>query len=103
MPINTIEWVKEAVVTWGVWLFGGSAYYLYLVSKWQKFLMSMFLINLFLAFFIGYITWQFIGDDVAFRDWILAISWFTSFPLLSLLEKKWSALVAKYIWVTNKD
>jgi fluoride ion exporter CrcB/FEX len=99
MPINTIEWVKEAIVTGWVGLFGGSAYYLYLVSKGQKFLMSMFLINLFLAFFIGYITGQFIWDDVAFRDWILAISWFTSFPLLSLLEKKWSALVAKYIWI----
>ena len=101
MPINTIEGVKEAVVTWWVGLFWGSAYYLYLVSKWQKFLMSMFLINLFLAFSIGYIAWQFIGADVAFRDGLLAISWFTSFPLLSLLEKKGSALVAKYIWVTE--
>lgn len=103
MPINSLEGIKEAAVTGWVWLFGWSAYYLYLVSKWQKFLMSMFLINLFLAFFIGYITGQFIGDDVTFRDWLLAISWFTSFPLLSLLERKWSTLIAKYIWVTDKE
>ena len=102
MPINTIEWIKEAIVTGWVWLFGWSAYYLYLVSKWQKFLMSMFLINLFLAFFIGYIAWQFIGADIAFRDWLLAISWFTSFPLLSILEKQWSVLIERYFWL-NKE
>ena len=76
--------------------------HLYLVSKWQKFLMSMFLINLFLAFFIGYIAWQFIGADIAFRDWLLAISWFTSFPLLSILEKQWSVLIEKYLWINKK-
>lgn len=101
MPINTIEWFKEAIATGGIWLFGGSAYYLYLVSKWQKFLMYMFLINLFLAFFIWYITGQFIWPDIEFRDWMVAISWFTSFPVLAILEKKGTIFIEKYLWVTK--
>ncbi len=97
MPVNTIDGIKEAAIQWGVWLFGGSAYYLYLVSKWQKFIFSMFVINLFLAFFIGYVVGQFLPDNTAYRDWLLAISGFTSFPILSLLEKKFAPYIVKFI------
>jgi hypothetical protein len=97
MPLSSIEWVKEAAVTGWVWLFGWSAYYLYLVSKWQAFLMSRFFINLFLAFFIGYVVWQFLDDQNSYRDWILAISWFASFPILDLFEKKGSHFINKFL------
>lgn len=97
MPINSIESIKEAIATWWVGLFGGTAYYLYLVSKWQKFLMSMFCINIFLAFFIGYVAWQFIWPDMGWRDWLIAISWFSSFPILNFLERKWVGFITKFI------
>ena len=37
-------------------MFGGAAFFLYRVYKGQQFRMTIFLINIFLAFFIGFVV-----------------------------------------------
>lgn len=95
--MNSIEWLKEAIANWWLWLFGGIATQFYWISQWKKFTTSLFLINIFIAFFMGYIMWQFIWLDVPFRDWFLTISGCVSLPLMALIEKKWAWLLYKFI------
>ena len=47
----------------------------------------MFAINLFLAFFIGWVVGQFLPVS-GFRDGLIAISGFSAFPILDIMEKK---------------
>ena len=57
----------------------------------------MFFINLFLAFFIGYVVGQFLPENTVYRDGLLAISGFSSFPILTLIEKKFAPYIVKFI------
>lgn len=97
MPIDTIGGVKEAVIPGLLWVFGGTATFLYWISQWKKFSVSIYFINMFIAFFIGYVVWQFIGPDIQFRDWLISIGWSASIPIMSLIEKKWATLIYKFI------
>ncbi len=90
----SFEKILDAMITGGIWLFGGASYYLYLVSKWKQFRFGMFCINLFLAFFIGYVAGRFLPVDGIYRDWMIAISGFCSFPILETIEKNFT----KYIF-----
>lgn len=85
------ELIKAAgkfIATWAISSFWWISFYLYQVSKWERFRLGSFLINAFLAFWIGTIVWEFIPLDSSYRDWIIGISWFSTFPLLDLLEKR---------------
>ena len=94
MPTEITNKVAEFISTGVIWSFGGASFYLYKVSKWQSFKFWMFLINLILAFFIGYVIGKFL-EPSNYRDGIIAISGFSSFPILELLEKKWFLFFAK--------
>lgn len=56
--------------------FGGSAFYLLRVYKGQEFKISIFFINIFLAFFIGYVVGKFFPDTLSsdLRDGVIAVS-----------------------------
>lgn len=81
-------WITSA--TWWV------AHYLYMVSKWERFRLVMLVINIFLAFWIWTVIYAFV-PDTAVKWWIIGMAWFSTYPLLWILEKKWASLVDKYI------
>ena len=85
----------EFIMTWTIWLFGWATYYLYQVSKWQKFKIWMFFVNMACAFFIGWLIGQFIPSQTAYRDWLIAIWWFSAFPILAFLETQWPKIITK--------
>ena len=85
----------ELLTTGAIWMFWGTTYYLYQVSKWQKFRIMFFIINMICAFFVGFVVWNFIPTATAYRDWLIAIWWFSAFPILDFLEKKWAFIISK--------
>jgi len=97
MPINTIEWIKEAIVTGLLGSFWWTATFLYGISQWKKFSIWIYFINVFIAFFIWYTIGQFIWPNISFRDWLIAIAWSTSIPLMAIIEKKWATIIYKFI------
>lgn len=78
-------------------VFGGGAAYLYKVYKGDEFKAAAFVINLILAFFVGYISGKFMPDiiDGNMRDGILGVSGFLAFPILKILEDKGVSIFLK--------
>ena len=64
------------------------AHYLYEVNKWKEFKFSKFLINIFLAWFVWYVIWEFLPHTFELRDSFIAMSGFSAFPILSYIENK---------------
>ena len=92
-----VERIAEAAINGAIGLFWWASYYLYIVSKGNKFHVVYFLINLFLAFFIGYVVGQFLDPSMAYRDGIIAVSGFCALPILSFLEKNGAKLILNQI------
>jgi len=86
------EILINALYTGGVGSFWGVSYYLYQVSKWTHFKWSLFIINIVLAFFIWYVIWQFL-PSTEYNNWLLAISGFSSYPILDILERRGARIV----------
>ena len=103
MPINTLEGIKEAITNWWMWVFPGIIYFFYLVSKWQKFVFSMFIIHILISFYVGYITGIFVWPDVPFRDWIISLSGLWSISIFWLLVNKSQMIVEKYLNVIKEE
>ena len=86
--------IITAIIISSVW---GFANYLYKVSKGEKFSFLKMVINIFLAWFLGYIVQGFI-DPMSGMFWpLIAISWFCAYPILNLLEKQGTNLITKLI------
>ena len=75
---------------------------LYLMRKGRKFTVALFCLNILLAGFVGYTVGKFIPEG-GMRDGILAISGFSSFPILAILEEKGADLVLKYLGIDMKE
>lgn len=79
-------------------VFGGSAAYIYKTVKDDTgFKFGQFFINAFLAFFIGNMIGGFIPHDASFRDGILMLAGFSTWPILGVLEFYGKKAVLKYI------
>lgn len=79
--------------------FGGVAAYVYQsVKNDKKFSFGSFLISAFLSFFAGNLVGSFIPLSYEYRDGLLMIAGFSSFPLLSLIEvkgKTWITMIVE--------
>jgi hypothetical protein len=80
---------------WIAWIWWAS-HYLYNVYKWQKFNIIMFLINIFLAWFVWYIIQWILPPDFSMIWPVCAISWFSAFPILALIEENYPKILEKY-------
>lgn len=79
-------------------VFGGSAAYIYKTVKDDTgFKFGQFFINAFLAFFIGNMIGGFIPHDASFRDGILMLAGFSTWPILGVLEFYGKKAILKYI------
>lgn len=66
---------------------GGISSYLYTLMKQNRpFKISGFLLNTFLAFFIGNVIGSFIPLNYEYRDGILMVAGFSAFPILELIS-----------------
>lgn len=92
-----IEKLIEGVATGAIGAFGGVSYYLYETSKGRPFRLSMFCINIFLAFFIGWVTGQFFSEPSQYRDGVIAVSGFCSFPILNIIEKQFPVIFSNFL------
>lgn len=78
-------------------LFGGGASYVYdTVKKGKKFNIALFLANLFLAFFVGNVVGEFIPHELHYRDGLIMICGFSTWPVLDLLQDRGLALIKKH-------
>jgi len=94
-----VKWLSDVLATWAVWAFWWIANHLYQISKWEKFRWGMFLINAFLAFWVATIVWDFIPANAAYRDGIIWMSWFSSFPILKLVEQQFPKYILSKMWI----
>ncbi len=80
-------------------IFGGASYYLWKVTQGKKFNMLSFIINLILAFFVGFVMGKFLPDGLSinYRDGLISISGFLAFPILELLEDRGILLLHQFI------
>jgi len=102
MPNEYLQKVIELGSTAGIAMVGWFWHNLYLMRKGRKFTIALFCLNIMLAWFVGYTVGKFIPEG-GMRDGILAISGFSSFPILAILEEKGADLVLKYLWVDMKE
>lgn len=101
MPNDYIQKVIELWSTAWIAMIGGLWHNLYLMRTGKQFTFILFLLNILLAGFVGYVVGKFIPYG-GMHDGILAISWFSSFPILSIMEEKWADLVLKYLGIDMK-
>ena len=78
---------------------GGLAHYIYGVSKGEKFSLTMFVINIFLAGWLGYIASGILTTDSKLSGAILSVTGFCTYPLLRIIEAKvpamWERIIEK--------
>jgi len=73
MPPEMINKITDILTTGVIGAFGGASFYLYKVSRGQDFKFPLFIINMILAFFIGYVVGNFLSPS-DYRDGVIAIS-----------------------------
>lgn len=79
-------------------VFGGSAAYVYKSVKEETgFRVGQFLINAFLAFFIGNVVGGFIPKDSTMRDGILMLAGFSTWPILNVMEIYGRKFILNYV------
>ncbi len=79
-------------------VFGGTAAYIYkTVRDDTGFRFSHFFANAFLAFFIGNMVGGFIPTSANYRDGLLMLAGFSTFPILGVLEHYGRKVILKYI------
>lgn len=79
-------------------MLGGLANYLYVtVEKNRKFSIWMLLVNLFLAFYVGNVTGSFIDPQSEWRDGILMVAGFATYPLLAFVEAQAKRIFASVV------
>jgi hypothetical protein len=92
--ILTSPSIQAGITSW----FWGIAHYLYVVSKWSSFNLYILFMNIFLAFWIGTVVYWFIPDN-EIKGWLVGIVWFSTYPILSILEAKWVLVLEKYLHI----
>ncbi len=97
---DTVTRIWELTAAGLLSVLGGSAAYTYDAVKRQTgFQFKSFLVNAFLAFFIGNLVGGFIPHDAEFRDGLLMLAGFSTWPLLACLEILGKKLISDYLFM----
>ena len=86
---------NEILATWGIAAIWWIAHYFYRYSKGAPFQFTMFLVNMFLAWFVGTVVWP------LFEPWkmqyaCISISGFSSMYILWFLEHQWWKILINF-------
>lgn len=96
--INTIGRLGDLIAAGILSSFGGVSAYLYQNYKQDKpFRITALLINFLLAFFLGNVVGSFIPHSFQYRDGILMIAGFSTWPILGLMELYGAKFAEKYL------
>lgn len=77
---------------------GGAAQTLYTHVREDKPLnFWLFIINLFLAFFVGQVVGSFVPTDFIYRDGVLLVAGFTTYPILGVIQDQAGEYVKKIL------
>jgi FtsH-binding integral membrane protein len=95
---NLLERGLEMATAGLLSVFGGTAAYVYkTVRDDTGFKFGQFLVNAFLAFFIGNMIGGFIPNNASYRDGLLMLAGFSTWPILGVMEFYGKKFVLKYI------
>jgi hypothetical protein len=87
MLTDSINKIVDFVIAGTLAGIGGAASYIFnMLKRNDPFRLSSFILNAFLAFFIGNILGSFIPAAYQYRDGVLMLGGFSAWPILSLLE-----------------
>lgn len=78
---------KNATGVWVAWVWW-LAHYIYKVSKGEVFSIARLIINIVLAWWIGYLC-----QEAGLSSVYTSIAWFCTYPLLDLIERKWPEII----------
>lgn len=87
--------LQTILYSWWLWVLGWLANMLYKQSKWEKFKASNWVASITLSFLVAWLIWEFIPQDYWLRDWLLWISWATSYTIMSFIQVNWHKLIFK--------
>ncbi|ACV50243.1 hypothetical protein [Delftia phage PhiW-14] len=92
-----LEKLTDMAIAGAMSAFGGVAAYVYKTIRDDTgFKTSQFFLNAFLSFFIGNMVGGFIPQGTAFRDGLLMLAGFSTWPLLGVLEYYGKRAVLRY-------
>jgi len=74
---------------------GGIAHYLYEVKNGNEFRIGVFMINVLLAGWLGYVVMGFVPNDSKLFGPILSITWFCTWPVLRMMQQKWPEILER--------
>lgn len=99
MPNNAREVVEAAVLTSSMWWLWWFIHYIDQVRKWQRFNFWLAVVNVVISAWIGWLIQPLIPDIIQWnmRYSITSASWFLSYPILTILEKRWLDIIIKKI------
>lgn len=89
--------LPEVTVPIAISAFGGLAKYVYKSNKGEPFNIWKLLANMFLAWFLGYIVQGFVPSESQMFGPLLAITWFSAYPILQWLETSGKDLITKFM------
>ena len=94
--LNISELLDKLFITVSLGLlasFGAAANFVYItISQERRFSFTLFLCNLFLAFFVGAVFGEFVDSDNKYRYGGVMLAGFFAYPLLGIVEtqgRKW--------------
>jgi uncharacterized membrane protein len=95
MPFDNKEILDMIAKNWTwAWIasIGWFAHYIYKVSKGESFRLSRLLINMCLAWWIGYLC-----QEIGLTSFWVSIAWFCTYPLLNLIEIRGAKIVSEML------
>lgn len=103
MMQSFLDFIQQIVNRFGDFLaagmlsmFGGmSAHFYHAAKNKEPFSWSSFLVNGALAFFVGHLLGSFLPSGFEYRDGILMLAGFSTWPILQLLEDLGPKLIEK--------
>jgi hypothetical protein len=87
-------------------LLGGLITLLYKYGKGEEFRWHIWLSSLALAFLLARLAWEFMPEDMKYRDWVLGVVWLCSYTIVQFFDiygvKIAKALFEKKIQYKNR-
>lgn len=97
--MSILERIMEAATVGILATAGGVANYLHAVyiKRQKEFSVVMFVMNILLAFFVGNLVGSFLEQSYRYRDGIIMMAGYCTFPILSIIDTHGRLLIKKLI------
>lgn len=93
MPINNPDGLWVLLKQLFIGGIAAGVHYIYTVLRGVNFEWIAFFLNISIGSFVGWLTGEFIGDDVPYHDGLIAIAGISAFKLIDAVEHRSGDLV----------